>query len=1028
MRKLFADGTLRYDNPWKILDLIRSFPGARWDVAAKVWRVSIRIEDRRRVREICEMIGAECELPAPPESSVAKFAREKGAYPYQVDGVEWLRSGAYRLLADGMGLGKAQSLDTKICTPTGWRKMGALQVGDRVIGSNGLPTTVLGVYPQGKRQLYTVTFSDGVSVETCGEHLWAVRTPLMKSRGKAHVVKSTAELQYDLQDAAGNWRWYIPIVKPVEFEERKVHLHPYVMGYLLANGGLSRGSVYVTIPSCELVTKIQRLLPKEVKLTLRAGSSIDYAITGGSHSNEWQNSVLDAMQYYDLMGCRSEYKFIPSDYKYNTLAIRKQVLQGYLDGDGTSSNGTSIEAGSTSKRLAEDVQELAQSFGGTVTWAEKVPSYTYCGERRKGQRFYRLHLQMPDSREWFTLATKKQQCKARTKYWPSRAITSITPSRIAPCQCIRVDALDSLYVTEHYVVTHNTIQVLLAIEGPTIVVCPSVVKLNWARETETWRSDLRAIVCTGRGSFKCPGEGEVVIVNYEILPDEVTGDLSNVTLVLDEAQYVKNRKAKRTQRVLEIGAKCKKVWGLTGTPLENRPEDLAGVLKATRTFEMIFRTWAKYVELMNGQEKFEWIRGKRTMVGYTWGSPKPLVPELLRRGMLRRTQKQVLKDLPEITITAREVSLDKDLVTEMDEAWDKMGRGLSEMQLPKFEEFSGMRARLAASRIDYLEELVEEYEENEEPVVVFGHHLEPLNKIGARPGWGKITGEVSMDDRQKYIDDFQAGRLKGLAVSIRAGGVGITLTRANKCVFVEQDTVPGRNEQAIKRLARIGQKASHIQVVCLESDHPLDKRVNEILRDKMRTIHLAVENAVEGPAVPLEPPKPPVAEYVQPQVVEPAKDLEVTPEAKQKADEMPSREFYLGGRATFTLEVPEAFATAKGCKPHYTYAITKATIGELYFVSLMSGPDNNSSYTYLGVLSPGSGEIRLTKKSKYTDETWPVKLVRRVVHRIWQGKPEQITAAGFYVHHEGRCGVCGRKLTTPESIKTGIGPICAGKG
>jgi hypothetical protein len=144
---------------------------------------------------------------------------------------------------------------------------------------------------------------------------------------------------------------------------------------------------------------------------------------------------------------------------------------------------------------------------------------------------------------------------------------------------------------------------------------------------------------------------------------------------------------------------------------------------------------------------------------------------------------------------------------------------------------------------------------------------------------------------------------------------------------------------------------------------------------------------------------------------------------------IPVKKFFVAGKAVFTIEVPEAFYNAMKTNPHYTYRIRvkEATdkFPETYFVDLLSGPDNHSNYTYMGILNPETGSFALTSKSKVTDNCWSVRLFRRAMACIFEGKTEDVERAGFNVHHEGRCGKCGRRLTVPESIKTGLGPICS---
>lgn len=150
---------------------------------------------------------------------------------------------------------------------------------------------------------------------------------------------------------------------------------------------------------------------------------------------------------------------------------------------------------------------------------------------------------------------------------------------------------------------------------------------------------------------------------------------------------------------------------------------------------------------------------------------------------------------------------------------------------------------------------------------------------------------------------------------------------------------------------------------------------------------------------------------------------------------MISQEFVTAGRAVFTLSVPPSFVAGHAdCKGRYTFRIVrrdaKGRWPVTWFVNLLTGPDNTTDYMPLGILNPETGAVRLVRSTTMTDKSWPVRLVRRVLACIWhdQGsKPEDITGAGFELRHEGRCGRCGRRLTVPESIDSGLGPTCAAK-
>ncbi len=135
------------------------------------------------------------------------------------------------------------------------------------------------------------------------------------------------------------------------------------------------------------------------------------------------------------------------------------------------------------------------------------------------------------------------------------------------------------------------------------------------------------------------------------------------------------------------------------------------------------------------------------------------------------------------------------------------------------------------------------------------------------------------------------------------------------------------------------------------------------------------------------------------------------------------RDFVLAGNATLTIQKPDG--------THRTYRVRKADLkpgyADTWFVSLLTGPDNTSSYTYLGKLDPFTGQCVPTAKSGWTEREprGVVVLLNRVLARVWSGDHAAFERHGYRLSHAGKCGRCGRTLTVPASIESGIGPECA---
>ena len=142
-----------------------------------------------------------------------------------------------------------------------------------------------------------------------------------------------------------------------------------------------------------------------------------------------------------------------------------------------------------------------------------------------------------------------------------------------------------------------------------------------------------------------------------------------------------------------------------------------------------------------------------------------------------------------------------------------------------------------------------------------------------------------------------------------------------------------------------------------------------------------------------------------------------------------AKEFFTGGRAVFTVDSQGAgFPEATDKAPRrYTYKINKKKCDDgrdIFFVGVLTGPENTMDYQYLGCLDDKTGCVRLTQASKSSEESTVYRAANWALRHIWADRelPDP-----YRVMHEGRCGVCGRALTVPESIETGIGPVCAAR-
>jgi phosphate starvation-inducible PhoH-like protein len=225
--------------------------------------------------------------------------------------------------------GRAQPLDARVLTPDGFRPIGSLRVGDLVTGSDGKPTAVLGVYPQGRREIFRVSAQDGASTLCCGEHLWRVLTRNDSRRGKPGRVLETRDMIGHLRSAHYH-RYELPVLSaPAEFEPQEVPLDPYALGLLLGDGCLTtKTTPSFTTADPELASALESVLDG-IELTHRSG--YDYVLRhGGRGGVIVTNPVTGALRELGLAGVRSYTKFVPEQYLRNSPDVRIAVLQGLL--------------------------------------------------------------------------------------------------------------------------------------------------------------------------------------------------------------------------------------------------------------------------------------------------------------------------------------------------------------------------------------------------------------------------------------------------------------------------------------------------------------------------------------------------------------------------------------------------------------------------------------------------------------------------------------------------------------------------
>jgi DNA repair exonuclease SbcCD ATPase subunit len=412
------------------------------------------------------------------------------------------------------GAGKAQPLTSKILTPTGWKLMGDMEVGDKIIGVDGKSYNITGVYPQGLKNIYRVILSDHSSTKCCEDHLWEI-TYLNNHKSKKTLIFKTKELQtLYLKDNCKqkHSKFFVPLLEqPVVFSCKEVvPINPYIMGILLGDGGLTKSINFTTMDD-QIVNYIKANIPDRYKLT--SNKKMGYNIVNKIRGFHKENIFITYLQNLKLFTHKSETKFIPNTYKFSSIENRIELLQGLLDSDGhCGKNRAYIEYSSKSKQLAEDVKELVQSLGGTCSIKFKNTSYTYKG-RKKFSFAYRLYIKLPKYIIPFKLKRKLNNYNTHLSLNPLRTIQKIVLEDQEQAQCIMTDAPRGLYLTDNYIVTHNSSlwdALVWCLFGKTIQGLKGDTITNW-------ESEETAIV-----SLHLSKENEEVIITRTQNPNSLT--------------------------------------------------------------------------------------------------------------------------------------------------------------------------------------------------------------------------------------------------------------------------------------------------------------------------------------------------------------------------------------------------------------------------------------------------------------------------------------------------------------------------
>lgn len=354
--------------------------------------------------------------------------------------------GGFVVFRAGRQIGKFLPHDTRLVTPEGWKPMGDIKVGDWVVDENGAPTKVKAVHPQGVQDVYRMTFTDGSSVECGLDHLWKCKKG---GKDRPWMTKSLKEI---LERKGGfnpnsDQGIRIPLTKPVQFPGNGHYIPSYVLGLLIGDGSLTCCCRFTTNDE-ELLKYAQEEMPELIQHRVTP-DEVDFKVELEGKTSP----LLREIRRLEL-NVTSEHKHIPYEYLYDSIENRIALLRGLMDTDGSIYGNCQMEYYTSSFKLAGQVRELVQSLGGTAKIVRKETYYKKNGKRVPCKTCFRVKIKIQDINP-FRLKRKADKFY-NIRYEKTRVLKRVEYSRTTECSCIEVESDCHTYLTEDYIVTHNS--------------------------------------------------------------------------------------------------------------------------------------------------------------------------------------------------------------------------------------------------------------------------------------------------------------------------------------------------------------------------------------------------------------------------------------------------------------------------------------------------------------------------------------------------------------------------------------------
>lgn len=554
---------------------------------------------------------------------------------HQERAVKFLTTRKKGILSLQMGMGKEIDVDTVLPTPRGFREAKYIKEGDVLFSSKGEYTKVLGVFPQGKKEIYNIQFSDNETANCGYNHLWVVKE-FGETEWKTISFKEILNKGFVINDNGKEYfRWEIPLCKPVTYPIANLPINPYVLGVIVGCGYFDNDKLIINLSSerKEIIENILNYI-NHYKLNFTE-NYISLTITDKDFIDFYKKTLFDIKTDY-----------IPNCYLTSSIEQRKLLLSGILDSKKKLQIFKRIiKIKVQNQSISESIKELVESLGGIASIINVDDNIV-------------MKIELPFNPFKYKHLYEKFEQSYHSKRYCKRYIKYAEIDRINDAVCFKVDSDDETFLTENYVVTHNTISAIVASivddYKKILIICPASIKSNWEKELSLYVNKDDITIVEG-SKWK---DNKYTIINYDILDNfyeiptetvkrkvkdidengnvvyktvekEIVSKKENIInesmnnsqlfqskfdlIIIDEIHRLSNNTSNRYKIIMDLinRAQPKGIYGLTGTLISNNPMNFYNILKIIDAD--ICKDWTYYIKTFCGGKQI-YIKSQRDKI------------------------------------------------------------------------------------------------------------------------------------------------------------------------------------------------------------------------------------------------------------------------------------------------------------------------------------------------------------------------------------------------------------------------------